>query len=119
MRSPQAASARPALVALQQKTHAPPQEERGKRPGWQVLTSGSLTMTNPLALPRLFKAPPDYASDFPARRTLKPSLFTRLLGQLRSAMSFTLAGLQLVGEALIEARQMQREMRQRHPYFHE
>jgi hypothetical protein len=34
-------------------------------------------------------------------------------------MSVTLAGLQLVGEALIEARQMQREMRQRHLYFHE
>jgi hypothetical protein len=34
-------------------------------------------------------------------------------------MSVALAGLRLVGEALIEARQMQREMRRRYPYFYE
>ena len=76
-------------------------------------------MTNPLALPRPSKARPDYDSGLLTRTNPKPSLFTRLLERLRSAMSVALAGLRLVGEALIEARQMQREMRRRYPYFYE
>ena len=77
-------------------------------------------MTNPLALPRLSKARPDPGSALLARTNPKPSLFTPLLvGRLRSAMSAALAGLRLVGEALIEARQMQREMRRRYPSFTE
>ena len=42
-----------------------------------------------------------------------------LLERLESAMCVALAGLRLVGEALVEARQMQREMRRRYPHFHE
>ena len=76
-------------------------------------------MTNPLALPRLSKAQADLASGLLARTNPNPNLFTRLLGRLRSAMSVALAGLRLVGEALIEARQMQREMRRRYPFLHE
>ena len=40
-----------------------------------------------------------------------------LLERLGSAMSVALAGLRLIGEALVEARQMQREMRRRYPHF--
>jgi hypothetical protein len=76
-------------------------------------------MTNPLALPQLSKAQPDYASGLLAKAKSTPSPFARLLEQLSSAMSVALAGLRLVGEALIETRQMQREMRRRYPYFHE
>jgi hypothetical protein len=76
-------------------------------------------MTNPLALPRLSKARPDPGSGLLARTNPKPSLFTRLLGRPRSAMSVALAGLRLAGEVLIEAGQMQREMRRRYPYLHE
>jgi hypothetical protein len=76
-------------------------------------------MTTPLALPRLSKAQADPASGVLTRTNPKPNLFTRLLERLRSAMSVALAGLRLVGEALIEARQMQHEMRRRHPYSHE
>ena len=76
-------------------------------------------MTNPLALPRLSNAQADPGSGLLARTNPKPSLFTRLLERLWSAMSVALAGLRLVGDALIEARQMQREMRRRYPYLHE
>jgi hypothetical protein len=40
-----------------------------------------------------------------------------LLQRLGPAMSVALAGLRLVGDALIEARQMQREARRRYPHF--
>jgi hypothetical protein len=119
MRLPQAANACPALAAPQQKTHFTPQEDCGKRLGWQVLTSGSLTMINTLYWPRLSKAQPERANGFPARTNPKPSILTRLLERLGPAMSVALAGFRLVGEALTEARQMQREMRRRYPYFHE
>jgi hypothetical protein len=50
-----------------------------ERLGWQVLTSGSLTMTNTLYWPQLSGAQPDRASGLPAKGNPKPSLFTRLV----------------------------------------
>lgn len=77
MRVLQAAPARTAIAALQQKTHVLSQEECGKRLGRQVLTSGILTVTNTLTFHRLSKTRPDHTSGVPTRRNPKLGLFTR------------------------------------------